>query len=70
MHLLEITDLVIEGQQETGWSRIVNGVSLTLDRGEVLGLIGESERRQIHHRHCSHGLCARRMPYRIGVNPL
>lgn len=42
MHLLEITDLVIEGQQETGWSRIVDHVSLSVDRGEVLGLIGES----------------------------
>jgi peptide/nickel transport system ATP-binding protein len=41
-NLLAIEDLVIEGQQDAGWSTIVDRVSLTLDRGEVLGLIGES----------------------------
>ncbi len=40
--LLTIKDLVIEGYQEEQWNGIVNGVSLHLDRGEVLGLIGES----------------------------
>lgn len=40
--LLTITDLHIEGYQEEKWNEIVNGVSLHLDRGEVLGLIGES----------------------------
>jgi peptide/nickel transport system ATP-binding protein len=41
-NLLAVKDLVIEGQQDAGWSTIVDRVSLTLDRGEVLGLIGES----------------------------
>jgi peptide/nickel transport system ATP-binding protein len=41
-NLLAIEDLVIEGQQDAGWSTIVDRVSLTLGRGEVLGLIGES----------------------------
>ncbi|WP_119460666.1 ABC transporter ATP-binding protein [Rhodospirillaceae bacterium SYSU D60014] len=41
--LLEIDDLRIEGQSEgDSWFEIVKGVSLTLKRGEVLGLIGES----------------------------
>ncbi|CTQ52031.1 Glutathione import ATP-binding protein GsiA [Roseibium album] len=40
--LLTIKDLYIEGRADETWSGIVNGVSLTLNRGEVLGLIGES----------------------------
>jgi len=40
--LLEISDLRIEGRSERQWHDIVKGVSLTLARGEVLGLIGES----------------------------
>ena len=40
--LLVIKDLVLEGYQEEQWRGIVNGVSLSLNRGEVLGLIGES----------------------------
>jgi peptide/nickel transport system ATP-binding protein len=40
--LLTIKDLYIEGRADETWSEIVNGVSLTLNRGEVLGLIGES----------------------------
>lgn len=40
--LLTITDLRIEGYQEEKWNEIVHGVSLELNRGEVLGLIGES----------------------------
>src|SRR3546814_17977603 len=41
--LLKIDDLRIEGQSEgDSWFEIVKGVSLTLNRGEVLGLIGES----------------------------
>ncbi len=41
-NLLEIKDLVIEGFIDDRWQRIVNGISLNLKRGEVLGLIGES----------------------------
>jgi len=40
--LLEIKDLKISGQSDDVWHEIVKGVGLTLKRGEVLGLIGES----------------------------
>jgi peptide/nickel transport system ATP-binding protein len=40
--LLEIRNLQIEGESDEVWRPIVKGVDLTLKRGEVLGLIGES----------------------------
>jgi peptide/nickel transport system ATP-binding protein len=40
--LLEIRDLRIEGQADEVWHEIVKGVDLSLKRGEMLGLIGES----------------------------
>ncbi len=40
--LLEMRGLRIEGRAEEQWSEIVKGVDITLRRGEVLGLIGES----------------------------
>ncbi|MCB9944688.1 MAG: ABC transporter ATP-binding protein [Geminicoccaceae bacterium] len=40
--LLQMTGLRIEGRTEQGWNEIVHGVDVTLRRGEVLGLIGES----------------------------
>ena len=41
--LLQIEDLWVEGQPPDGnWMSIVKGVSLTVDRGEVLALIGET----------------------------
>ena len=40
--LLEIEDLRIEGYADEKWIEIVHGVNLTLHRGEVMGLIGES----------------------------
>lgn len=40
--LLEIRDLRIEGYANEKWIEIVHGIDLTLHRGEVLGLIGES----------------------------
>jgi peptide/nickel transport system ATP-binding protein len=40
--LLQISDLRIEGQSGEAWQEIVKGVDLSLHRGEVLGLIGES----------------------------
>ena len=38
--ILEITDLHIEGFADDKWFEIVHGLNLTLNRGEVLGLIG------------------------------
>ncbi len=40
--LLEIRGLKIEGNSDGVWQPIVKGVDVTLKRGEVLGLIGES----------------------------
>ncbi len=40
--LLEIKDLRIQGYSDETWVDIIKGVDLTLHRGEVMGLIGES----------------------------
>jgi len=40
--LLKIRDLKIQGYTDETWIDIIKGVDLTLHRGEVLGLIGES----------------------------
>ncbi|MBO6863767.1 MAG: ABC transporter ATP-binding protein [Alphaproteobacteria bacterium] len=40
--LLQIKGLRIEGYSDDKWTEIVHGVDLTLHRGEVMGLIGES----------------------------
>ncbi|QGX97673.1 ABC transporter ATP-binding protein [Roseovarius faecimaris] len=40
--LLEIRDLKIQGYSDETWIDIIKGVDLTLHRGEVMGLIGES----------------------------
>ncbi|RDD60954.1 ABC transporter ATP-binding protein [Ferruginivarius sediminum] len=40
--LLQIRGLRIEGQSQEIWQEIVKGIDLTLQRGEILGLIGES----------------------------
>lgn len=40
--LLEIRDLHIDGLSDDEWHEIIKGLDLTLNRGEVLGLIGES----------------------------
>lgn len=39
---LEVRDLWVDGRSNGQWQEIVRGVSLTLGRGEVLGIIGES----------------------------
>jgi peptide/nickel transport system ATP-binding protein len=43
-HLLDMKKIEIEGfsSEEERWMPIINGLDLTLDKGEVLGLIGES----------------------------
>jgi len=40
--VLSITDLRIEARVKDEWLEIVKGVNITLRRGEVLGLVGES----------------------------
>ena len=40
--LLTVKDLKIEGFQGGQWSQFVHGISFSLKKGEVLGLIGES----------------------------
>jgi dipeptide transport system ATP-binding protein len=42
MALLEIKNLSVEFPNQSGVLRAVDGVSLTLDEGEVLGVVGES----------------------------
>src|SRR5919107_1127464 len=41
-HLLEVKDLQTHFQTRAGTVRAVDGVSFTLERGELLGLVGES----------------------------
>ena len=40
--LLKMRDIHIEGLSDEKWNPIIRGIDLTLERGEVLGLIGES----------------------------
>lgn len=40
--LLKIRGLKIEGRSDETWNPIINGVDLDLNKGEVIGLIGES----------------------------
>jgi ABC-type dipeptide/oligopeptide/nickel transport system ATPase subunit len=42
MPLLEIQNLSVEFPSRSGTLRAVDGVSVTLDKGEVLGIVGES----------------------------
>ena len=39
--LLEMKDVVIEAEIDGKWQSIVNGLSLSLKKGEIVGLIGE-----------------------------
>jgi len=40
--LLKMRKIYIEGMSDEEWNPIIKGIDLTLERGEVLGLIGES----------------------------
>jgi len=42
MALLEIHNLTVEFETATGWFKAVDGVSLSVDAGEVLAIVGES----------------------------
>ena len=45
--LLEMKNIWIEGFSDERWHEIIKGVNLTLNRGEILGLIGEVGCRKI-----------------------
>lgn len=40
--ILEIDDLQVDFVTDHGWTRVIDGVSLHVDRGETLGVVGES----------------------------
>src|SRR6266702_8401736 len=42
MPLLEIKNLSVEFPSQNGMVRAVDGVNITLEKGEVLGIVGES----------------------------
>ena len=48
-HLLEMKKIEIEGysSEEEQWLPIIKGLDLTLDRGEVVGLIGHRRERVV-----------------------
>ena len=41
-NLLQINNISIEGFSDNRWHQIIDDVSLTLNKGEILGIIGES----------------------------
>ena len=47
MALLEIENLTVEFKTGSGYFRAVDGVSLTVDKGEVLAIVGEVGLRQV-----------------------
>ncbi|TPP05966.1 ABC transporter ATP-binding protein [Rhizobium glycinendophyticum] len=42
MALLDIQNLTVEFQTSTGWFKAVDGISLSIEPGEVLAIVGES----------------------------
>ena len=42
MALLQIDNLTVEFETATGWFKAVDGVSMAVDKGEVLAIVGES----------------------------
>jgi len=67
--LLQVRDLRTHFETRAGTIKAVDGISFTLERGEILGLVGESGLRQISHwlfAHWSFG-CAGAHRRRFGV---
>ena len=60
--LLQVKGLRIEGYANEKWIEIVHGVDMTLHRGAVIGLIGESGAGKFHHRARHDGLHPGRLP--------
>ena len=60
--LLEMQEVVIDGFSDERWHEIIRGINLTLRRGQVLGLIGESG--GLHRSASGKGSCG----LRIGQN--
>jgi peptide/nickel transport system ATP-binding protein len=54
--LLDIKNLKIEGFSDEKWHPIVKGVDLTLRRGQIMGLIGESGAGKVHTWPCRNGI--------------
>ena len=42
MALLQIDNLIVEFETASGWFRAVDGVSISVEKGEVLAIVGES----------------------------
>ncbi len=42
MALLEVKDLKVHFKIQNGWVKAVDGISFTIDKGETMGLVGES----------------------------
>ena len=42
MALLQIDNLIVEFETASGWFRAVDGGSISVEKGEVLAIVGES----------------------------
>ena len=55
MSLLEIEDLVVHFHTDAGPVAAVDGVSLSVEAGEIVGLVGESGIRKVSDGACASG---------------